>query len=104
MLNIDNPHQIFQVKDDNGELICRWTMDKIKRKDATVWVMNHIFINPQKDSKQILHDQMKIVMLIAQESQIPVWPLDPMIIDYFKHQPDFANIWYHRPDSNNDSL
>lgn len=97
MFDLNNPHQTFQVKDDNKHLICRWSMDKINRKTGPVWVMNHFFINPNINSKQILHDQMKIVMQIAQESQIPVWPLDPQIITYFSQHLKFTKIWYHKP-------
>ena len=104
MFNIDDPHQCFREDDDQGKMICHWTMDKIERKDATVWIMNHLFINPNKDSKKILHDQMQTVMNIAQKSQLPVWPLDPVVINYFDEHPEFAGIWYHRPNSENKSI
>jgi hypothetical protein len=97
MFDIDNPHQAFQVNDDNNRLICRWSMDKINRQTGPIWVMNHLFINPDVNSKQILHDQMKVVMEIAQKSQIPVWPLDPQVIAYFSQHSEFDKIWYHKP-------
>ncbi|WEV50705.1 hypothetical protein OZX69_07060 [Lactobacillus sp. ESL0731] len=97
MDNINDPHQFCEIYDDNDILICRWTMDKIERQDATVWVMNHFFINPATDSKQILAEQMASVLEIAQESQLPIWPLDPLVIDYFSQHPEFNKVWYHKP-------
>ena len=104
MFNVDDPHQFFREDDDNGEMVYSWTMDKIERKDATVWIMNHFFVNPKMDSKKILHDQMKIVMFIAQKSHLPVWPLDPLVINYFNEHPDFESIWYHKPSPKNGSI
>jgi len=104
MFNVDDPHQFFREDDDNGEMVYSWTMDKIERKDATVWIMNHFFVNPKMDSKKILHDQMKIVMFIAQKSHLPVWPLDPLVINYFNDHPDFESIWYHQPSPKNGSI
>lgn len=104
MFNLDNPHQFIREDDDNGETICSWTMDKIKRKDATVWIMNHFFINPKIDSNKILHKQMATVMFIAQESHLPVWPLDPLVIKYFEKHSEFHSIWYHKPNPANKNI
>ncbi|MDF7682007.1 hypothetical protein PT287_00530 [Lactobacillus sp. ESL0679] len=97
MDNINDPHQFCEIYDDNDVLLCCWTMDKIERQDATVWVMNHFFINPVADSKQILAEQMSSVLEIAQDSQLPIWPLDPLVIDYFSQHPEFNKVWYHKP-------
>ncbi|WEV38310.1 hypothetical protein OZX58_06140 [Lactobacillus sp. ESL0680] len=97
MYSINDPHQFFKIYDDDDILICHWTMDKVERQDGTVWVMNHFFINPAADSKQILAEQMSIALKIAQESQRPIWPLDPLIIAYFSKHPEFNEIWYHKP-------
>lgn len=99
MFNVDDPHQFFQINDDNDVMICRWTMDKIARKDGAVWLMNHFFINPDANKAEILDVEMKKAMFIAQETKIPIWPLDPMIIEYFAEHPEFSKIWYHKPDS-----
>ncbi|WEV70534.1 hypothetical protein OZY43_06215 [Lactobacillus sp. ESL0785] len=97
MFNATDPHQFFKFYDDNNILTCSWTMDKIERKDGTVWVMNHFFINPSANSKQILAEQMPIALKIAHESHLPIWPLDPLVIDYFSQHPEFNKIWYHKP-------
>ncbi len=97
MFNVNDPHQFFQAEDDNGVIISRWTMDKCKRKDGEVWVMNHFFINPNMNKDQVLAEEMRTAMFIAQESNLPIWPLDPQVIDYFGEHPEFAKIWYHRP-------
>ncbi|MDF7639618.1 hypothetical protein PT285_09420 [Lactobacillus sp. ESL0791] len=99
MFSIDDPHQFFEEYDDDDVLICRWTMDKIKRKDGEVWVMNHFFINPSYEKKQqeVLAHRMETALLIAKESKIKIWPLDPMIIAYFSKHPKFDKYWYHKP-------
>lgn len=101
MFNPQDPHQFFEIYDDNDVLVCRWTMDQVQRKDGTVWVMNHFFYNPtveaKKDLPSLLDDEMQTALSIAQETKLPIWPLDPMIIDYFAQHPEFHKIWYHRP-------
>ena len=101
MYNPQDPHQFFETYDNNDVLVCRWTMDQIDRKDGTVWVMNHFFFVPTEDSKKsmprLLDDEMDTVLDIAKESGYPIWPLDPLIIDYFEKHPEFHKIWYHRP-------
>lgn len=100
MFNVNNPHQFFEADDDNGVMVCRWTMDKIKRKDGKVWLMNHFFINPSANKAEVLEQEMRIAMLVAQESNLKIWPLDPLIIAYFAEHPAFDQIWYHRPCAN----
>lgn len=101
MFNIDNPHQFFDIYDNNDVLVCHWTMDKIKHKDTTIWVMNHFFFNPTNDSQKsiplLLDEEMETAKSISKESGCPIWPLDPKIIDYFKNHPDFYDIWYQKP-------
>ncbi|MBA1392564.1 hypothetical protein EQ500_01435 [Lactobacillus sp. XV13L] len=94
---MNDPHQFFETHDDDDVLTCRWTMDRIERNDGPVWIMNHMFINPDADRDQVLRKEMHTVQLIARESHVPVWPLDPMVIDYFKIHPEFDRIWYHKP-------
>ncbi|BDR60844.1 hypothetical protein [Lactobacillus xylocopicola] len=96
MFNLDDPHQFCEVYDDEV-LICRWTMDRLERQDGPVWIMNHFFINPSANHKQVLSEQLNVVQTIAQQSHLLVWPLDPLVIDYFKEHPQFDKIWYHKP-------
>ena len=58
MFNLEDSHQCFEKHDDHGTLISRWTMDKIKRNDSTVWVMNHFFVNPNSNLEEILEKEM----------------------------------------------
>lgn len=97
MFNLEDSHQCFEKHDDHGTLISRWTMDKIKRNDSTVWVMNHFFVNPNSNLEEILEKEMPTILLLAQKSGYPIWPLDPIVIDYFEKHPEFHKIWYHRP-------
>lgn len=97
MFNPNDPHQFFETYDDNDVLISRWTMDKIKRKDGTVWVMNHFFINPNYDLEKALSEEMQTALLIAHETGLKIWPLDPAVIAYFKAHAEFHKIWYHQP-------
>lgn len=97
MFDINDPHQDFKTYDDNNVFENAWTMDKIKRKDGPVWVMNHFFVNPDFDLEQELDQEMPTALLIAKKSHILVWPLDPIVIRYFKTHPDFHSIWYHAP-------
>lgn len=100
MLNLKKKHQSFGLKAKNGTLICHWTMDKIKRPEGPVWVMNHFFINPQYDLMQALDKEMPLALSLAKESSCPVWPLDPAVINYFSQHPQYDKIWYHRPYQN----
>ena len=49
------------------------------------------------DLEQELDQEMPTALLIAKKSDIPVWPLDPIVIRYFKTHPAFHSIWYHAP-------
>lgn len=102
MYNLQNPHQLFEIYDNNNVLVCRWTMDQIERKDSTVWIMNHFFLVPTKATKEamprLLDKEMNTALDIAKESGYPIWPLDPMIIDYFAKHSKFHQVWYHCPD------
>lgn len=97
MFNPNDPHQFFETYDDNNVLVCRWTMDQIKRKDGKVWVMNHFFVNPKFDLEKVLADEMQTALLIAKETGLKIWPLDPAVIAYFQAHHEFQQIWYHRP-------
>lgn len=97
MFNPNDPHQFFETYDDNDVLTCRWTMDQIQRQDGSVWVMNHFFVNPQCDLTKTLDREMPTLLIIARDSGLPVWPLDPLVITYFKKHPQYQKIWYHQP-------
>lgn len=97
MFDINKSHPSFEDHDDNNVLTSSWTMDKIKRNDGTVWVMNHFFINPNSNLEAALAKEMPTALSVAQESDYPIWPLDPIVIDYFEKHPEFHKIWYHRP-------
>lgn len=96
-MNKQDTHQIFTIKNEEDILLSSVTLDKIARKDSNVWIMNHFFINPQFNSQDLLEKQMQKVWQLAQETNLPIWALDPMIIDYFTQHPQFHKIWYHRP-------
>ena len=49
MFTFYDPHQFFKEYDDNDQLIYHWSMDKIKRTDGKVWVINHMFIAPNQN-------------------------------------------------------
>lgn len=97
MFDLTNPQQDFATYDDDGSLICHWSLDLIQRKDQQVWVMNHLFISPAVDFDQQLAAEMKTLQLFGQKSNDPIWPLDPAVIAYFKGHPDFHKFWYHAP-------
>ena len=54
MFDINKSHLSFEDHDDSNVLTSSWTMDKIKRNDGTVWVMNHFFINPNSNLEEAL--------------------------------------------------
>lgn len=97
MFSIHDPHQFFETDDDDGQIICRWTMDRIKRSDGPVWVMNHFFINPKFDLSKALAAEMPTALYIAQKSGYPIWPLDPAVIKFFSEHAAYQKVWYHRP-------
>lgn len=102
MFDLENPHQFFKTYDNNHELLCHWTMDLITRRDGKVWVMNHLFINPKlkinsQEYNLQVNDEMNTLKIFGKKSNYPIWPLDPMVIEYFKKHPDFHKFWYHAP-------
>lgn len=97
MFDIHNPHQFFETYDDHHLFASRYTIDLINRKDGKVWIMNHFFVNPEKDFNQELAKEMPKLQLIAQKSGYPIWPLDPGVIAYFKEHSEYYSIWYHKP-------
>lgn len=97
MFDLTNPHQNFKTYDDHDVLICHWTLDLIKRQYQQVWVMNHLFINPQVDFNKQLAEEMETLKIFGQESGHLIWPLDPAVIEYFKNHQAFHKFWYHHP-------
>ena len=97
MFTFYDPHQFFKEYDDNEQLIYHWSMDKIKRTDGKVWVINHMFIAPNQNKEAVLDKNMALVMEFAKNTKLPIWTLDPLVIDYFQRHPEFHKIWYHRP-------
>ncbi|WP_308557673.1 hypothetical protein [uncultured Lactobacillus sp.] len=85
---------------DNGQITSQTDLDLINRKDETVWVMNHIFLNPDEHDPHELSLLMNQVIKYVQESNKKVWPLDPIAIKYFEKHPELNEIWYHKPFSN----
>lgn len=97
MYDFDKTHQIFEKYDDDHNLLCRWSMDLIERKDGQVWVMNHFFVNPHFNTAEALSEEMPIALDFAKKSGHSIWPLDPMVISFFEQHPAYHEIWYHRP-------
>lgn len=58
-MNKQDTHQIFTIKNEEDILLSSVTLDKIARKDSNVWIMNHFFINPQFNSKDLLKNKCK---------------------------------------------
>ena len=85
---------------DNGQITSQTDLDLINRKDETVWVMNHIFLNPDEHDPHELSLLMNQVIKYVQESNKKVWPLDPIAIKYFEKHPELNEIGYHKPFSN----
>lgn len=82
---------------DHQQITSRTDLDLLKRKDESVWIMNHIFLNPDQHDPHELSLLMNRVIPYIKESGYKVWPLDPIAIKYFKKHPELNNIWYHRP-------
>lgn len=82
---------------DDNQITSRTDLDLIKRKDETVWVMNHVFLNPDKHDPHEITLLMKQVITYVQESGKKVWPLDPIAIKYFEKHPELNDLWYHQP-------
>ncbi|GAB3190318.1 hypothetical protein GCM10027259_61720 [Micromonospora palomenae] len=71
-MNKQDAHQIFTIKNEEDILLSSVTLDKIARKDSNVWIMNHFFINPQFNSKDLLEKQMQKVWQLAQETEAEI--------------------------------
>lgn len=82
---------------NDGQITSRTDLDLIQRKDANIWVMNHIFINPATHDEHEIGLLMKQVMIYVQKSGKKVWPLDPIAIKYFEKHPELKAFWYHKP-------
>ena len=82
---------------NNNQITSRTDLDLIHRPDETVWIMNHIFLNPDEHDPHELSLLMKQVIKYIQESCKRVWPLDPIAIKYFEKHPELSDLWYHRP-------
>ena len=87
----------FTLKTSDDQITSSTDIDLIERKDATVWIMNHIFLNPDEHDPHELSLLMEKVISYTQESGYPIWPLDPIAITYFEKHPEYETIWYHRP-------
>lgn len=82
---------------DNQQITSRTDLDLLKRKDGSVWVMNHVFLNPDQHDPHELSLLMAQVIAYVKKSGHKVWPLDPIAIKYFEKHPELKDIWYHRP-------
>lgn len=98
MFSTNNPHQFFEIYNDDDVLISRTTLDKIKRKNETVWIMGPIFLNPDCNDKSGLYDLMDTVKYLSEVSNYKVWPLDPLAISYFQTHSEYYKIWADKPE------
>ena len=88
--------KIFEIK--IGDILTsRTDLDLINRNNQQVWVMNHIFINPDQHDEHEISLLMQKVTDFVKESGFPVWVLDPIAIEYFKMHPELENIWTQKP-------
>lgn len=89
--------KFFTLKNNDDIITSRTDLDLINRPDQKVWVMNHIFINPDNHNEHEISILMEKVVKFVKESNKQVWPLDPIAIKYFKKHPELDDIWYHKP-------
>lgn len=75
----------------------RTDLDLITRKDRQVWVMNHLFINPDQHDPHEISLLMEEVITFVKQTNYQIWPLDPIAIAYFKKHPELNQLWYHKP-------
>lgn len=95
------PKKYFTLTNsDNGRITSRTDLDLIERKDETVWVMNHIFLNPDEHDPHELSLLMEQVIDYVKKSGKKIWLLDPIAIKYFEKHPELNDIWYHMPYKN----
>lgn len=80
----------------NNVITSSTSLQLIKRQDS-VWVMNHIFINPATHNEHELSLLFTKVLAFIRQSNYPVWPLDPIAIHYLKKHPEYHSLWYHAP-------
>lgn len=89
--------KFFIRKDEQGTLTSSTDLDLIDRKDGEVWLMNHIFINPDKHDDHEISLLLEEVISFIKDSNKKIWPLDPIAITYFKKHPELNDFWYHKP-------
>lgn len=87
----------FTRKNDNDIITSRTDLNLIERKNKTVWIMNHLFLNPEQHDQHEISLIMHDVVVFVQESEKKIWPLDPIAIKYFKQHPELEAIWYNKP-------
>lgn len=89
----------FEQLNENGTPIYRWTMEPIRRQGKKIWVMNHLFLNPDYDQKAIFEHAITALRSFIVQQELPIWPLDPLVIDYFELNADeeLKAYWYHQP-------
>ena len=99
MRNIIMPDnkKVFTRKASNDVLTSETVLDLIDRKDESVWVMNHIFINPDQHDEHEISLLMDEVMEFIKDSNKKIWPLDPIAIIYFEQHSELTKYWYHKP-------
>ena len=81
----------------NNQISSKTTLTLIKRADTNFWVMNHLFLNPAEHDKHELSLLLQEVISYVRSTDIKVWPLDPIAIQYFKKHPQLNDIWHHQP-------
>lgn len=89
--------KFFTLRNEDDIITSRTDLDLITRSDQEVWVMNHIFINPDHHDEHEISILMKKVVAFVKESQKQIWPLDPIAIKYFEKHPELKDLWYHKP-------
>lgn len=86
----------FEIK-INEVLTSKTDLTLIEKNNEQIWVMNHIFINPNQHSEHEISLLMKKVITFVKESKLKIWPLDPIAIKYFKMHPELADMWTQKP-------
>lgn len=69
----------------------------IPRQDEEVWVMGHIFLNPDQHAPHELSQLLAQVVDFVQKSGKRLWVLDPLAIQYLYKHPELNNLWYEPP-------
>ena len=93
----DTKKYFIQRNGSDKQITSSTDIDLIQRIDKTVWVMNHIFLNPDEHDEHELSLLMQEVITYVKNTDYPIWVLDPIAIKYFEKYPDLKNIWYHKP-------